>query len=140
MLVGSGLLVAATDTPASAQQQDCPEDSVCAWAEPNYGGERTDYGESSVNKCENAAFGSVKNNMSQDSQINLLIYSEGDCAGEAADSIPPGGFARGTRSGKSLKLQQNPKGESSSGEAGKPGEGQKGPLDDILGGLPRPPG
>jgi hypothetical protein len=136
MLAGSGIFAGLTGLPATAEgQADCPADSVCSWAEGNYAGARQDYGADAVNKCSDGAFGSVKNNFKQDSQVSLLVYSDAACAGEAADSIPPGGFARGSRAGKSLKLQQNADGSSSSGDAGQPSEGQE-PLFPGLPALP----
>lgn len=136
MLAGGGLFAGLTSLPATAEgQADCPVDNICSWAEANYQGARTDSGADKINTCVDGAFGSVKNNFKQDSQVSLLIYAEGACAGNAADSIPPGGFARGSRSGKSLKPQQNADGSNSGDDAGKPGEGQQ-PLLPGLPGLP----
>lgn len=132
-LLAASTLVVANSGGATAAEADCESGSACVWSEKSYDGTVTKYDGSKTNECVNIAFKSAKNNLPQDSQTALLTYQDADCVeangGAGGDQIPPGGFARPDRASKSLKLLKNPKGESSSGDAGK---GQQNPIDDLI--------
>lgn len=139
-LLAASALVVTNTGGATAAEADCQAGSACVWSEKNYGGTLSAYTNDEKNKCINQDFASAKNNLAQDSQTAMLTYEQPECVednkGGGGDQIPPGGFARPTRVGKSLKLLNNPDGSSSSGEAG---EGQQSPIDDLINQLPEAP-